>query len=789
MQPETGSTAPETISLPTLAAEARRAMRRCSGDGPEDAAIVVLTDRPSWNDLADGRFLTDHSGRVFWDEMRLGAGLLRTRVRVEAICEEECDEWYLLPMEERTRHEASALDRLARLKPNIILALGDWPLEFLTGRKSADKYHLSLLENLRPGGPKVLSLLHPERVFREHDSKFYLRLGASRALRESRFPEIRRPIRNIITRPTAVEACRWLRRATRASWLSVDIETSQGQITCIGFATHPSEAISIPTRPSDWPSLSDFHMIWKYIALVLQGDAKKVLQNGIYDFSYLSAYGIRPNNFYWDTMLAQRVLFPEFASGLDNIARIYTEATYWKDDAKDWSARMDPDSLYLYNGRDVCETLAAAWAQRVELVKRGLMPFYRYIMEMASGPVLEMSWRGLKLDVAERDRLLKDAEVKSAELEKIINDESQRLLQRETNPRSPKQVKELLYAAGFKRLPLKDGKESSDKTALLKLQLRKPDSLLLKALIEVSEVNKEISSYLRTEISSDGCMHYTLYTLGTETQRMSCSKDPWDRGLNAQTLPSHLKSMFTTEAPDNVFVEVDLRQADARVVAWDSPDALLMEFFKTGRDIHRYVASQREIFNCAESAVTKDQRQLGKKIGHAENYGVESQTLAESCLKEMNLVISVQRAAEMQQGYRRTFPGVTRRKERIRNEIARTRVIYSPTGFHRHFNGRFAPDLFREAYAFLPQHLVAYAINQLILHVWRNRPTGVMIKLQVHDSALFEVPRSKLDELLALIKDQEAWNPIYQLAGGPLRIPIEIKVGERLHEVKEVFSG
>ncbi len=758
----------------------------CSPDGPDDTKIVVLTDRPGWGDLNSGRFLDDHAGRCFWDAMR-SAGILRSHVRVEALCHEDIQNraHYELSREAKTAYETTTLERLSRLHPTLLITLGDWALEFATGLKSADKYHLSVLRNIDPNGPKVLSLLHPERVFKEHTSAFYLRLGASRALREARYPGIKQPDRNLIIRPTFDQTLSYLHRIERANWLSVDIETAYGHITCLGLGSAPSEAITIPTLPENWKSIDEWHAVWAAIARCLASPAKKVMQNGVYDTTYLASYGIRVNNFAHDTMVAQRILHPELPVGLDNIARIYTDEPYWKDEGKDHKNVKDWDSYYRYNAKDVCVTLAAAWAQQVDLKRRGLDGFFRHTMEYAAGPVLEMSWTGLPLDTVERERLTTAGEARVKGLEETLNTISQELLQRPTNPRSPAQVKALLAAAGFKRLPFIDGKETSNKGALMKLRLKKPDSKLLEALIENSEAQKEVSSYLRIDIDIErNVIPFTLYAAGTETMRSSCGKDPWNRGLNAQTIPSHLKTMIRVPEGE-VLVEVDLAQADARVVAWDAAEPMLIKFFREKRDIHRYVASQPELFGGAESAITQEQRQLGKKVGHASNYGVGPATLVESCLKEMNLVITERKAEAMLGAYYRTFPGIKRWHERIKTELSRTRSLTAPTGYTRTFMGRLDQSMHREAYAHLPQHLVAYAINRLILKAYGQ----FRILLQIHDSGLFRIPLPLLDSFLALVKDQDSWNPTYNLSGGALRIPVEIKYGACWGEMKKIYEG
>lgn len=764
--------------------------RSCAPDGPEDARILVLTDRPGWADLNDGRFLSDHAGKLFWDCMRQGGGLLRSQMRVEALCHDDLQGrgHFQLSQEERARYEETTLQRFRIYTPHLIVALGDWALEFLTGHRSSDKYHLSVLPSLAGFGPlKVLSLLHPERCFREYSSSLYLRLGAMKARREAEEPLLRRSERFMHIRPSFEEIMKRLKPMRDANWLSTDIETSQGHITCIGFGSTPNEALCIPTLVDNWASPSRWFDVWGEIAYVLSGSAKKVLQNGIYDATYLASYGIRIHNFHHDTMVAQRILYPELPVGLDNIARIYTDEPYWKDEGKDHARVKDWDSYYRYNAKDVCVTLAAAFAQRVDLRRKGMEELFEHTMRYASGPVMEASWSGLPLDLPERERLSKDVEARVVALEAQLQEISQQVLQKPTNPRSPVQVKELLRASGFKYLPHKQGKETSDKGALLKLQLKRPESPLLKCLIEVSEVQKELSSYLRCDYdTSRSVIPYTLYAAGTETLRSSCGKDPWNRGLNAQTLPSHLKSMFLAPE-DALFVEVDLAQADARVVAWDACEDTLMRFFREKRDIHCYVASQRELFNCSPDAVTHDQRQLGKKVGHAANYGVGAGTLVESCLKEMNLVLSERRAQEMLSGYYRTFPGIPRWHERIRDTLSRTRELRAPTGYVRQFLGRYDSAMHREAYAHLPQHLVSYAINKLILYLY-GQP-GVQVLLQIHDSGLFQIQASQLDNVLELIKHQDSWNPSFKLTGGDLRIPIEIKAGRSWGSMKKLFEG
>jgi DNA polymerase-1 len=268
---------------------------------------------------------------------------------------------------------------------------------------------------------------------------------------------------------------------------------------------------------------------------------------------------------------------------------------------------------------------------------------------------------------------------------------------------------------------------------------------------------------------------------------MSGVKDPWGNGFNPQTAPKEIRKQFL--APGNsFFIEVDLKQAENRFVAWAGPVPRLMELFNSGVDVHKYVASMPGLFNKPIDQITNDERQLGKKTGHAANYGMGPKTLAEQCLLEMDLVISESKAEMLLEGYHGEFPEIrSRYQKNIEIEVNRSRRLRSVLGRERVFYGRFDDALLREAYAYKPQATVTDCINHLVLHMF-GRP-GVKLIVQVHDSLLMEVAVHEIESTLELIKDQNAWNPNLELPGGKLQIPIEIKLGKRWGELREVFSG
>jgi DNA polymerase I-like protein with 3'-5' exonuclease and polymerase domains len=210
--------------------------------------------------------------------------------------------------------------------------------------------------------------------------------------------------------------------------------------------------------------------------------------------------------------------------------------------------------------------------------------------------------------------------------------------------------------------------------------------------------------------------------------------------------------------------------------------------YQDGIDIHKYVAAHPLLFNKPLDQISKEERQLGKKTGHAANYGMGGATLSNSCLKEMNLVLPVSKAERMLEGYHAAFEGgILRWQKKIEEEVTRTRMLKTPLGYERYFYDRPGPSLFKEAYAYRPQNVVVTVINYLMLHL-AGKP-HIRLTNQIHDALLLEIDLEHSSQVIEMIKDQDAWNPRMALAGGELRIPIDIQIGERWKPMETVYEG
>jgi DNA polymerase-1 len=747
-----------------------------------DADILFVTDCPNDDDRSSGEPLSGYIGALF-NRYLVRAGILRTSIRVESIVQRtsigirNINEY---PAHELALWKSDAIRRINECSANIVVPLGSFATELITGHSSCDKWNLSVIKATAGfEGRKCMPMLHPRRIFAVPKDSPFFTFGFQRIKEQCRDKELPKRDQRFHIAPTLADVIAFCNRMCSSPYVSVDIETGRGQITCVGFGI-ANEAMCIPTLPEQWATEVEYFEVWKAIAKLLESDVPKIYQNFIYDTTYFSKYGIRSRALWHDTMLCQKFLNPELPMGLDTIARLFTYEPYWKDEGKDWNVNQGIEQLWRYNAKDVMVTAEAALVQRADLDVRGLTGKFQSLVMDLCPQVAEMCWRGLPVCEETRARL-------EAEQTEILNTSTQAFkkeigerLQMDVNPASPVQLKRIFKSLGY-RLPTKDNKESTDANAMAKLRQKNPNEPLFRQLMEIRKSSKLLQSYLRfTYDKTDGRMRYSINAHGTETGRFACYKDAFDNGLNAQTIPKAMRVMF--KAPEgSVLLQVDLAQAESRFVAWDGPVPKLMEFLTTGRDVHKYVASR--IFGIKEEEVTYEQRQLGKKSGHAANYMVGPDTFADQCLKDFGLVFSRTESERILSGYHMAFPEVrTQYQNKVIRRVMSERKLTTPMGRERFFYDRPGPAMEREACAYRPQSTIPDITNCLMKFMRGKAP----LLLQVHDSLLFEVKESEVDAVVREVRKTELWHPEIILDGGQLIIPIDIEVGQSWGKLEKV---
>ena len=135
-----------------------------------------------------------------------------------------------------------------------------------------------------------------------------------------------------------------------------------------------------------------------------------------------------------------------------------------------------------------------------------------------------------------------------------------------------------------------------------------------------------------------------------------------------------------------------------------------------------------------------------------------------------------------QKRYFEAFPNILSWQAKVRKEVKKTRVLTNPFGRRRVFFDRMGEDLFREAYAFVPQSTLVDDVNKGLIELFYKGEPGLEILTQTHDSVLVQVKLEDVSWAIKLMKD--CLEQPFLCGGELLTVPVEIKAGENWGEMK-----
>lgn len=323
------------------------------GEGDPSTPIAIVGEAPGAEEAKQGKPFVGPAGNVLQQCMH-SAGLIRSDAYLTNVVKErppgnKIDPFFRMNNQgkgwftERGEEYVEALLDELEGGPNVVVACGNVALAALTGlsKPAVSKYRGYVMEGKR--GLKVIPTMHPAYSLRgNYISRFFIINDLIKARMESPFPEIIRPVRDIVIPDSYSLIVDWLEYLKGAVRLSVDIEVINYEVSCIGFSEcltsgtdeEKGRGISIPLAVKDMLTLEEEMHVWRLIAEVLGNpDVPKVMQNGIFDIHFLaSRCGIIVRGALEDTMMAHGVMFPEFPKSLAFLVSMYCGAQeYYKD--------------------------------------------------------------------------------------------------------------------------------------------------------------------------------------------------------------------------------------------------------------------------------------------------------------------------------------------------------------------------------------------------------------------------------------------------------------------------
>ncbi len=170
--------------------------------------------------------------------------------------------------------------------------------------------------------------------------------------------------------------------------------------------------------------------------------------------------------------------------------------------------------------------------------------------------------------------------------------------------------------------PMKYGKGKVVSTAQDVLEELAENHPIAALVIEHRQLQKLKSTYLDqlpALADAEGRIHTTFNQVGTATGRLS-STNPNLQNIPVRTaVGREIRAAFIA-APGNVLMSADYSQIELRLMAHFSQDPLLLDAYRTGKDIHTLTAS--EVFGVDAATMDKETRNRAKAVNFGIVYGI-----------------------------------------------------------------------------------------------------------------------------------------------------------------------
>lgn len=418
--------------------------------------------------------------------------------------------------------------------------------------------------------------------------------------------------------------------------------------------------------------------------------------------------------------------------------------------------RVPVSDAYTYGAEDAVYTLRLWNTLLPKLKERDYEKFFLELEMPCLKVLFEMEEKGVSIDSEELKKQSAEIELRIIELEKEIYGMAEGV---EFNIGSPKQLAEVLF--DHLELPVikktQTGR-STDSVVLEELSVVAPHPIVF-AIMEYREIKKLQSTYLSVlpELVNPETkrIHTSFIQWGTATGRLS-SREP-----NLQNIPirteagKKIRAAFVPQKKDDLILSVDYSQIELRMLAHLSGDEKLIAAYNHGADIHTQTAAA--IFNVPLSEVTQDHRRDAKIVNFGVLYGMTAFRLAR------DLKISRTRAKEFIDDYFSLYQGVQQFIDKTVAFAHENGYVETLTGRRRYIPGIDSHDrtecqMAERMAVNTPVQgsaadLIKMAMIRIANRIEKEKLPLKMI-LQVHDELVFECPKSEVESLSLMVKEE-----------------------------------
>jgi len=728
------------------------------------------------------------------------------------------------------------LDELEWADPDLIVPVGGVALENLYNEAKFAGGQPLPITRMRGAvlwqeelGKKMVSSIHPAAAFHVWSNEKYGIADLTKALKESRQPDVFDDGIGKYTVCLDVESVEHLADLVEAEAgvLSLDTETTSldwqtGNVLCVGVSWQPGTAYIVPVLglgAEEMWSPADKKRIIRALRRIFQSDVPKIGQNIRFDELFLAHdLEIYLKNVTFDTMLGYHLFNEEAGHALETLCNLYTNMGDYGREAAEYKTHMADcplDILWKYQGADADCTLRVA----IEIDKQfDAEPKRRWLFEHVTMPLSEaamhMEENGVLVDGEKAEKLVETYDALVVEQRALLDAIPE--VPEKFNHRSDQQKRKLLFGERSEGgLGLEPSGIVTDKAKLPSVKREALEEVgvdahpIIPILIRLAGLEQIMKTFLKgakpetrekskkgllNKISKvDNRLHTNYRVDGTETGRLSHSPNIANvvgEGKSEEGAP--IREIFIAP-PGRVLLSADYSQIELRGLAYIAEDERLIGVLETpGADVHDFVA--RRLFNVPEGTpVTKEQRRQAKTFNFGLGYGMTEETISK------RLGCSKERAAELLDMYfgiveklpdyfakqRRTV----RNRHEVYNIFDRRRLFWGVETM-KHFGGykRQMGHVYRESYNYPVQssasEIHSLATIRLDKDEWL-RYHKVLIVASIHDSVMMEVDIDQAEEVARYVQKvmQDAAYEETDRVGRPWIVPVDVEWGPAWEDV------
>jgi len=706
------------------------------------------------------------------------------------------------------------LEEVARMKPAVIMPLGNIAMRSVLGRRGIEKLRGYVYDTRVAGHDcRVVPTYHPSFILRGKDNLTGVSIfDIQRAVRVARegWEDVSQ---RYIERPTDADFQTFLREAQSAAAagvpLSADIETPKSakldedeygdiidaEIISIAFAFRAHTGITLSWTNSHFPFIEAILSLpWSHV----------LFWNANFDVPRIQSKGLTIEGKILDTLELWRWCQSDVPHGLGFASTFFTRMREWKslsDQQPDFYACCDVDAqLQCYAG-----------IKRVLEKEQRFAPFVKHVVELT--PLLkDMAHTGLLVDKEKRAefRSVMQAEYDEmhAELQELVPPSLRKIKYRARWPEdveigtkvrpnsadkaywyidgngewverfdflatSSRQV--IAYIRSQRHPVPKDHKTEEDTTEvdeLEKLSKRYPKDKVYPQIIKIRQHKKLLGQYLGDTKSSyapdeDGRVR-TNFGFKTSTGRLNS----WNPNMMNVIKRSDLATLYRKQfipAPGHVFLEVDYTSGEPTLVGYFAEDDDYVNFARMGIHAIFGLYVQNGKLNLADllpqhiAAFKKSHKELYNRCKRVVNGSNNGETPFKMHMDFPEEFPRRKDAEELQKLYFTTLGRKIKAWHlKILDEAGRKCFLQNPFGGRHYFyeivrwdsrKRQYVPgSSANRALAFMQQSTLRYVLTAAVQRIAKENPAIFrMMRLLIHDAVLMEVPESRLAEVAQLV--------------------------------------